>query len=103
MITCTTTTYVSANGDGIRYYYGASFHARIVGGDTNDLVIQVEIKKAGGDSGSYDALLLYTTSSALAAYTGSGSGDTGKFFNAVEQYYKAQLEAHNPSLAFTIT
>ena len=69
---------------------------------TEDVILTLRITPSASPDLTSAEATLRTTKTDIDAKTGTGTGDTAKFINAVEQVVKDLLLVLNPSITFTI-
>jgi len=69
---------------------------------SGDVILTLRITPAASPDITSAEATLRTTKTDIDAKTGTGTGDTAKWINAVEQVAKDLLLALNPSITFTI-
>lgn len=69
---------------------------------SDEVLLLLRVAPGGSPDVSTTEVLMRTTKTLLDAKTGTGTGDTAKYLNAVEQVLKDMLLALNPSVTFTI-
>ena len=69
---------------------------------TEDVLLTLRITPSASPDLTSAEATFRTTKTDIDAKTGTGTGDTAKYYNAVEQVVKDLLLALNPSITFTI-
>lgn len=69
---------------------------------TRQIIVSLQVCPSGVTDFTVATFQMRMTKSDVDAKTGSDTGDTAKFLNAVEQVVKDNLVALNPGITFTI-
>lgn len=69
---------------------------------TGDVLITLRITPSASPDLTSAEVTFRTTKTDIDAKTGTGTGDTAKYLNAIEQVVKDMLLVLNPSVTFTI-
>ena len=69
---------------------------------TGDITVNLRVVPTGSTTFTSAEYVMRITKTQVDAKTGTGTGDTAKWQNAVEQVVKDLLLALNPSITFTI-
>lgn len=69
---------------------------------TGDIIVNLRVVPTGSATFTSAEYVMRITKTQVDAKTGTGTGDTVKWQNAVEQVIKDLLLALNPSITFTI-